>query len=210
MTDPTPQPSTPSPPERCGYHDGIDASAECSCWRASTPSPEAGQPSCPKCGVILTDTGYYEDGQRCHNPAPASGEPEPIYDSDGIPVPDSTWDALRASGEPSTERGPDEETWMHLLDMRDAAEEQARRANEAVEAFKVYRAVAEAHAPPALDYATLVERMAEALHDDCRLEWQAIEAVDPSRQVTMHEADAHLGKAHDLVRRLAITGESDD
>ena len=52
-------------------------------------------------------------------------------------------------------------------------------------------------------YARDVQRMAEALHDDCRLEWQAIKAVDPSRQVTVHEADAHLGKAHDLVRRLA-------
>ena len=48
-----------------------------------------------------------------------------------------------------------------------------------------------------------VQAMADALHEDCRLEWQAIAAVDPQRQVTQHMADAHYGQAHDLVRRLA-------
>ena len=53
-------------------------------------------------------------------------------------------------------------------------------------------------------YEHWVNRVAQALHDDCELEWQAISVADPSRQVTMHMADAHLGKAHDLVRRLGL------
>jgi len=34
--------------------------------RAAPPEP----PLCPKCGVMMSDTGYYEDGQRCHDPEP--------------------------------------------------------------------------------------------------------------------------------------------
>ena len=55
-------------------------------------------------------------------------------------------------------------------------------------------------------YEQWVDRVARALHDDCELEWQAIATVDPSRQITMHMADAHYGKAHDLVRRLGLGG----
>ena len=51
-------------------------------------------------------------------------------------------------------------------------------------------------------YEQRVEQMAAALHEDCRLEWQAIGAVDPGRLVTMHAVDAHYGRAHDLVRRI--------
>lgn len=57
-------------------------------------------------------------------------------------------------------------------------------------------------------YADRVKAMAVALHEDCRLEWQAIAVVDPGRMVTMHGADAHYGKAHDLVRRLAKRARS--
>ena len=52
------------------------------------------------------------------------------------------------------------------------------------------------------EYSRQVQRFAEALHETCRLEWQAIGVVDPERQVTQHMADAHYGQAHDLVRRL--------
>lgn len=51
-------------------------------------------------------------------------------------------------------------------------------------------------------YETEVERFAAALHEDCRLEWQAIAVTDPGRMVTQHAVDAHYGRAHDLVRRL--------
>jgi hypothetical protein len=47
-----------------------------------------------------------------------------------------------------------------------------------------------------------VQKMAEALHEDCTLEWQAWAILDPTRQITMHHAAAHYGKAHDLVRRF--------
>lgn len=52
------------------------------------------------------------------------------------------------------------------------------------------------------EYERRVEQMAAALHQDCILEWQAIAVVDPGRLVTQHFADAHYGKAHDLVRRI--------
>src|SRR5690348_14605064 len=51
-------------------------------------------------------------------------------------------------------------------------------------------------------YERHVQAVADALHEDCRLEWQAIAVVDPGRAVTQHMADAHYGKAHDLTRRL--------
>lgn len=54
------------------------------------------------------------------------------------------------------------------------------------------------------DYETWVGRVADAIHEACRLEWQAIAVVDPGRQVTQHAADAHYGMAHDLVRRLGL------
>lgn len=63
--------------------------------------------------------------------------------------------------------------------------------------------IAAAPVPPALDYETQVGRMADALHEDCLLELQAVAVVDPGRLVTQHGPDAHYGKAHDLVRRLA-------
>jgi hypothetical protein len=45
--------------------------------------------------------------------------------------------------------------------------------------------------------------MADALHEDCRLEWQAEVAVNPRvRYVEQHLADLHYGRAHDLVRRI--------
>lgn len=53
------------------------------------------------------------------------------------------------------------------------------------------------------DYEARVQAMADAIHEDCVLEWQAIRAVDPGRMVTQHMADAHFGRAHDFVRRLA-------
>lgn len=53
-------------------------------------------------------------------------------------------------------------------------------------------------------YEAWVERVAAALHDDCELEWQAIAVTDPTRAVTKHLADAHYGRAHDLVRRLDL------
>jgi hypothetical protein len=55
---------------------------------------------------------------------------------------------------------------------------------------------------PTPSYETRVQQMANALHEDCRLEWQAIAVADPERQVTQHMADAHYGQAHDLVRRI--------
>lgn len=56
--------------------------------------------------------------------------------------------------------------------------------------------------PEALAYEQRVKQIADALHETCRLEWQAIAAVDPERAVTMHFPDAHYGLAHDLVRRV--------
>jgi hypothetical protein len=58
---------------------------------------------------------------------------------------------------------------------------------------------------PAVDadvYAARVEAMAAAIHEDCRLEWQAIRVVYPTRMFTKHGADEHYGMAHALVRRL--------
>jgi hypothetical protein len=60
---------------------------------------------------------------------------------------------------------------------------------------------------PELDYETWVGRVADAIHETCRLEWQAIAVVDPKRQVTQHMADAHYGMAHDLVRRLRLAND---
>lgn len=64
-----------------------------------------------------------------------------------------------------------------------------------------------------MTYAEWVQRVAAALHEDCELEWQAIAGTDPSRAVTKHLADAHHGRAHDLVRRLELaavgSGESE-
>jgi hypothetical protein len=57
-------------------------------------------------------------------------------------------------------------------------------------------------------YEEWVLQMALALHKECELEWQAIAVHDPTRQVTMHMADAHYGRAHDLVRRLGIATPS--
>ncbi len=56
--------------------------------------------------------------------------------------------------------------------------------------------------PEAPGYSQRVEQVAAALHEECRLEWQAIAAVDPGRALTMHMADAHYGLAHNLVRRI--------
>lgn len=53
-----------------------------------------------------------------------------------------------------------------------------------------------------LAYEQRVQQMADALHVDCLLEWQAIAAVDDTRQITQHMADAHYSRAHDLVRRI--------
>jgi hypothetical protein len=53
-------------------------------------------------------------------------------------------------------------------------------------------------------YEAEVERVAAALHETCLLEWNAIRAVDPERQVTQHAVDAHYELAHDLVRRLVL------
>lgn len=52
------------------------------------------------------------------------------------------------------------------------------------------------------DYEMWVRRFAVALHRDCVLEWDAIAAVDPGRALTLHDSDAHYGRAHDLERRL--------
>jgi hypothetical protein len=58
------------------------------------------------------------------------------------------------------------------------------------------------------EYSEWVERVANALHENCKLEWQAIAVTDPSRQVTMHQADAHYAQAHDLVRRLHLANRA--
>lgn len=55
-------------------------------------------------------------------------------------------------------------------------------------------------------YEHRVGAMADALHETCRLEWQAIAVVDPDRLITQHGTDAHYGQAHDLVRRLDRVG----
>jgi hypothetical protein len=55
------------------------------------------------------------------------------------------------------------------------------------------------------EYERRVGAVADALHQECLLEWQAIDAVDPSRLLTLHGVDAHYGRAHDLVRRLSKT-----
>jgi len=51
-------------------------------------------------------------------------------------------------------------------------------------------------------YSRRVEQVAAALHEDCRVEWQALSMIDPSRRVSMHGPDAHYAKAHALVRRI--------
>lgn len=53
-----------------------------------------------------------------------------------------------------------------------------------------------------MTYEQRVQAVADALHEDCLLEWQGIRAVNPGRLITQHSADAHYGKAHNLVRRL--------
>ena len=60
-----------------------------------------------------------------------------------------------------------------------------------------------------ISYASWVERVADAIHEDCKLEWAAIRVVDPQHQVTMHESDAHWAQAHALVRRLGLADERD-
>ena len=54
----------------------------------------------------------------------------------------------------------------------------------------------------AAQYERRVKQTASALHEECRLEWQAIRVADPGRMVTQHGVDAHYGLAHNLVRRI--------
>jgi hypothetical protein len=51
-----------------------------------------------------------------------------------------------------------------------------------------------------LDYAQRVEQMAAALHEDCLLRWQAVQATGGTWQAD--KPFDHLGRAHDLVRRI--------
>ena len=57
----------------------------------------------------------------------------------------------------------------------------------------------------ATEYEQRVQQMAEALHRDCELVWQARQAVDPRTQPDRWDAHGvrfHFGQAHDLVRRV--------
>jgi hypothetical protein len=55
------------------------------------------------------------------------------------------------------------------------------------------------------DYKVAVEKMTVALHEDCRLRWQAEVAVNPRiRYIEQHLADAHYAQARDLVRRYGL------
>lgn len=128
----------------------------------------------------------------------------------GAPAGDAT--AIAVQGEPSTPAGRllvriiegatfwAESGWMTFgrrLDLTAGVVGVRATQDEFTDLFAVADLLAK---PP--DYERRVVLVAEALHGDCVLAWQAIEAIEPDRPVERHEHTAHYGQAHNLVRRL--------